>query len=259
MAEHLLIQVSDTHLTPEGTLLPGVHPGDSLRAGLQMLVDAQLRPDLVILTGDLADAGDPACYEDLRRMMEGAAGAIGAGVAYLPGNHDVRAEFRRHLLDASPVSDPINQVHWCGGLRVLSLDSVVEGEEFGVLSDETLAFLRGELAMPAADGTVVALHHPPIPSPIEPMSRLRLRNPDDLADVIAGSDVRLILCGHNHHDSLGTLASVPVWVSPSVAYRMDVLSRRVFRKVPGSAFSQVVLGERDTTVSVLPVPLHSTS
>ncbi len=177
------------------------------------------------------------------------------GVAYLPGNHDVRSEFRRHLLAANPTSDPINQVRWCGGLRVLLLDSVVEGEEYGALADETLAFVREELAVPAPEGTVVALHHPPIPSPIEPMSRLRLRDADDLAEVIAGSDVRLILCGHNHHDGFGMLASVPVWVSPSVAYRMDVLSRQAFHKVPGSSFSQVLLGERDATVSVLPVPL----
>ena len=53
-----------------------------------------------------------------------------------------------------------------------------------------------------------------------------------LADVVAGSDVRVVLCGHNHHEGLGTLGSVPVWVSPSVAYRMDVLSREEFHKIP---------------------------
>ena len=255
MAEHVLIQISDIHLTSQGTLLPGVRPRDNLRAGLAKLAEARLEPDLLILTGDLADTGDPACYRDLAEIMEGAARAIGADVVFLPGNHDVHSEFRHHLLGMSPTSESVNQIRWCGGLRVLLVDSVVPGEEFGALTDETLSFVSDALAVPAPDGSVLALHHPPIASPIEPMSRLRLQDPDDLADVITGSDVRLIICGHNHHEGFGTIASVPVWVSPAVAYRMDVLSRDRFHKLPGSAFSQVILGDQGATVSVIPVPM----
>ncbi len=255
MADHLLIQISDIHLTAEGTLLPGVRPRDNLRAGLDLLAEADLDPDLLILTGDLADSGDPACYRDLAEIMEEAASAVGADVAFLPGNHDVRSEFCRHLLGTRPTSEAVNQIRWCGGLRVLLVDSVVPGEEFGALTEETLSFVKDVLATPAPDGTVLALHHPPIPSPIEPMSRLRLRDPDGLGGVIAGSDVRLVICGHNHHDGLGTLASVPVWVSPAVAYRMDVLSPHRFHKVPGAAFSRVGLGDHGVTVNVIPIPL----
>jgi Icc protein len=255
LAEYLLIQISDIHLTAEGTLLPGVNPGDNLRAGLAALVEARLEPDLFILTGDLADTGDPTCYRDLAAIMGGAARATGADVVYLPGNHDVHSEFRRHLLGGRPTGTTINQIHWCGGLRVLLIDSVIPGEDFGRLSDETLTFLRGTLARPAPDGTLLALHHPPIPSPIEPMSRLRLQDPEDLADAIAGSDVRLIVCGHNHHEGFGTIASIPVWSSPSVAYRMDVLTRDRFHKLPGAAFSQILLDEGCATVGVIPIPL----
>jgi 3',5'-cyclic-AMP phosphodiesterase len=93
----------------------------------------------------------------------------------------------------------------------------VPGRAHGELDEATLEFLRCELASPAPEGTLVALHHPPIPSPVEPISRLRLRNAQALGEAIAGSDVRLILCGHYHHVSLGALAGVPVWVSPAVS------------------------------------------
>jgi 3',5'-cyclic AMP phosphodiesterase CpdA len=139
-------------------------------------------------------------------------------------------------------------------LRIVAVDSTVPGEDGGSLAPETLAFLAEALAGPAPDGTVLALHHPPIPSPIEQMSRIALDRPELLAAAIEGRDVRLILCGHNHHPALGTLGTVPVWVGPATAYRADVASRATFRAVVGSAISQVDLGERGPVVTVLEYP-----
>ena len=81
------------------------------------------------------------------------AAALGAVVVYVPGNHDDRPEFRRHLLGRQPDRTPINQIHWIDGLRVVLLDSVVIGQEFGELGEETLAFLRDAVAEPAAVAT----------------------------------------------------------------------------------------------------------
>ena len=188
--------------------------------------------------------------------MDTAVGVVGGKVVYLPGNHDERSAFRRHLLDQDADSSPINQIHWIDGLRVVSLDSVVVGEEFGELDDETLSFLADAIAMPATDGTVVAFHHPPIPSPVHPMAAIMLRHGERLAEVVRGSDVRLILSGHNHHEALGSLGGVPVWVAPSTAYRMDILSREAVRGLPGCAISQVDLSDENATVSIIPVPLE---
>ena len=255
MTEYRLIQISDTHLTVEQDLFHGVDPGDNLRAGLGMLSEAGIEPDVVVLTGDLANTGDPACYEDLRAAIAGFVGNSATTVVYLPGNHDLRPAFRRHLLGQEASDGPINQVHWRGGLRIVSLDTVVPGDEAGALATETLAFLRGVLSTAAPDGTVLALHHPPIPSPVAPMARIMLRHPEQLGKAIVGSDVRMVLCGHNHHDALGSVAGVPVWVSPSSAYRIDILSRDKVRGVPGCAFSQIDLYEGGATASVVPVPL----
>ncbi len=255
MTKYRLIQVSDTHLTPGRDLFHGVHPGDNLRAGLGMLSEAGIVPDLLVLTGDLANTGDPECYEELRAVVAGFVDNGGTTVVYLPGNHDLRPEFRRHLLGQEASDGPINQVHWRGGLRVVSLDTVVPGDEAGALAAETLAFLRDALSTVAPDGTVLALHHPPIPSPVEPMARIMLHHPEQLGEAIVGSDVRVVLCGHNHHDALGSVAGVPVWVSPSSAYRIDILSRDKVHGVPGCAFSQIDLYEGGTTATVIPVPL----
>ncbi len=255
MARYLLVQISDVHLTSDGSLRPGVHPLENLVAGLALLAASGLRPDLFVLTGDLADVGEATCYRDLAAIVGPAADAAGATVVYLPGNHDRRPAFGRELLGRDTGSSPINQVHRRDGLRVVSVDSVVPGEEHGFLAEETLDFLRTALERPAPDGTVLAVHHPPIPSPIEPMSRIRLLNQEQLAEAIAGTDVRMVICGHNHHEGSGIIGSTPVWVSPAVAYRLDVTSRAAIRPFPGSAFSQVDLDELGARASVIPIPL----
>ena len=119
MTSYLLIQISDVHLTADGSLPPGVRPRDQLTEGLRRLEAAGLRPDVFLLSGDLADAGDGACYQDLAGILGPAAARTGADVVYLPGNHDDRDGFRRHLTTGngagptassptrrSPTSDP---------------------------------------------------------------------------------------------------------------------------------------------------------
>jgi 3',5'-cyclic AMP phosphodiesterase CpdA len=252
VSNYLLIQISDVHLTEAGPLWPGVHPRDNLLAGLRLLDDAGVRPDVFVLTGDLADSGAGVCYEDLTEIVGAAAEHSGAGVVYLPGNHDDRTAFRRHLLGRTG-EGPINQTYWRDGLRIIAVDSTVPGAGHGFLDTRTLDYLRTQLDTAAPDGTVVALHHPSIPSPVAPMAQLALRNPGDLRDVIAGSDVRIVLCGHNHHSALGTAGSVPVWVSPATAYQVDVTSIATFRGLPGSAMSRIDLSDTATTATVIPI------
>ena len=264
MRPYLLVQLSDIHLTTSGIGPHGARTRDNLLAALREVAAAGLRPDVFLLTGDLADAGEGPCYDDLAAILADAARAPGApeaGVVYLPGNHDDRDEFRRRLASGdgalsgpSAPGGPVNQTHWRDGLRIIALDSTIPGEDGGALDDQTLRYLRSELATEAPDGTIVALHHPPILSPVEPMARMALRDPGRLRDAIAGSDVRLVLCGHSHHEAFGMLGATPVWVSPAIAYRLDVTSTGAFRGVPGTAFSGIRLdGEDGPVVTVYPV------
>jgi 3',5'-cyclic AMP phosphodiesterase CpdA len=254
---YLLVQLSDIHLTTSGIGPHGARTRDNLLAALREAAVAGLRPDVFLLTGDLADAGEGPCYDDLAGILADAATASGASVVFLPGNHDDRDTFRRRLLGDDgdgALGAPVNQTHWRDGLRIIALDSTIPGEDGGALDDQTLRYLRSELATEAPDGTIVALHHPPIPSPVEPMARMALRDPGRLRDAIADSDVRLVLCGHSHHEAFGMAGATPVWVSPATAYRLDVTSTGAFRGVPGTAFSSIRLdGDDGPVVTVCPV------
>ncbi len=227
---YTLIQLSDVHLVDDGELPHGgVDTHANLESAARAVAGSGTAVAGLVLTGDLADSGSPAAYRRLRAVVEPLARHLGAPVIYAMGNHDERTAFRRELLGAAPATDslstiPCDSVHWIAGLRIVVLDSTTPGYDSGHLTDAQLAWLRDELARPAPDGTVLVLHHPPVPSPMLVVELMTLRETDRLARAVAGSDVRIILCGHAHHASCGLLAGIPVWVSPATAFGADLLS-----------------------------------
>ena len=113
-------------------------------------------------------------------------------------------------------------VHDLGGLRLIVLDTTVPGWHHGDLDDAQLEWLRLELATAAPLGTILAMHHPPLPSHIPLFDILELRDQSRLARVVAGTDVRAILAGHLHYSTSGTFAGVPVSVAAATCYTMDL-------------------------------------
>ncbi|MEP6844024.1 MAG: phosphodiesterase, partial [Pseudolysinimonas sp.] len=105
--------------------------------------------------------------------------------------------------------------------RIIALDSSVPGYHHGELTDAQLSWLEEVLAIPAAHGTLLALHHPPLPSPIEIMAIIELQQQQKLAEVIRGTDLRGILAGHLHYSTHGTFAGVPVSVASATCYTID--------------------------------------
>ena len=139
------------------------------------------------------------------------------------GNHDDRAAFRSELLGGIRNDDPVDQVLWLNGLRLITLDTSVPGHHHGELDDAQLAWLADELARPALDGTILAMHHPPIPSVLDLAVSVELRDQSRLAEVLVGSDVRAILAGHLHYSSTATFAGIPVSVASASCYTQDLL------------------------------------
>ena len=142
---------------------------------------------------------------------------------------------------------------WIGGLRIIALDSVIPGEVGGALRPGQLDQLRRELASPAPDGTILALHHPPIPTPIRGMAAMALAEPDQLAEVIEGTDVILVIAGHNHHASAGMLGGVPVWSAPATSYRSNPMNEDAYEPLSGCAYSRIEVSGGRAVVSFVPV------
>ncbi|MDZ8171281.1 phosphodiesterase [Microbacterium xanthum] len=255
-AQRTILHLSDTHLLAGNAPLVGTYDtAANLAATLRRVERMGAQPDALVFTGDLTDLGEPEAYRALRDAVEPLAHALDAPIIWVAGNHDERGPMRQHLLDLAPTEEPIVSVHDIEGLRIVALDSSVPGWHHGALDARQLAWLADVLAEPAPLGTLLALHHPPLPSHLPVFDILELRDQPALADVIAGTDVRGILAGHLHYSTSGTFAGVPVSVAAATCYTMDI-SRppaEVNGMDAGQSFHLTHVYDDTVTHSVVPV------
>ena len=254
--DHFLLHLSDTHLLGGGSRL---YNAVDAEAHLQQLLDeleiSEGRPEALIFTGDLADRGEPDAYDRLRRMVEPVAARLGAQVIWVMGNHDNRGAFREQLFAEPASARPVDRVYDVNGLRVITLDSSVPGFHHGEITSAQLDWLAEELSVPAPHGTILAMHHPPLPSVLDLAVVVELRDQAGLAEVLWGSDVRSIIAGHLHYSSSGTFAGIPVSVASATCYTQDlnVPSGGTRGRDGARAFNVMHVYENTVLHSVVPV------
>jgi 3',5'-cyclic AMP phosphodiesterase CpdA len=228
-ATHRIGHLSDTHFTASG-VLHDIPTEPAYVAALAAL--EELAVDALAHTGDIVDAGEPEAYAAVRAATAQVVARTGWPVAWAVGNHDVRAPLREHLLGQQPSDRPLDTVQDVRGLRLVAIDTSIPGRVEGGLDEEQLEWLRAALAEPAEHGTVLALHHPPLPVEVTAMARLHLTGQDRLAAVLRGTDARAVLGGHLHYATASVLAGVPVYTVPALAYTIRL-------GVPGSGVTGV--------------------
>jgi 3',5'-cyclic AMP phosphodiesterase CpdA len=255
-ARRTLLHLSDTHLLAGNRPLGGrFDTAANLTRTLEAAEAIGIRPDAIVFTGDLTDLGEPEAYEALRQAVEPVAARLGAPVVWVAGNHDERPAMRSALLGQDESQHPITGVWDLGGLRLVSLDSSVPGWHHGDLDTAQLEWLRGVLAAPAPLGTILALHHPPLPSHVPLFDILELRDQGRFAEVVAGSDVRAILAGHLHYSTSGMFAGIPVSVAAATCYTMNLARAAVDVNGmdAGQSFHLVHVYDDTITHAVVPV------
>jgi 3',5'-cyclic-AMP phosphodiesterase len=254
---HAIAHISDTHFLAGGAKLFGeAETEKNLRAALEQLSHLSSLPEAIVITGDLADLGEPDAYARLRAIVEPAAEGMGSRIIWVMGNHDERPAYAEGLFDATPSEEPQDAVYDVNGLRVISLDTSVPGYHHGELTDAQLDWLRAELATPAEHGTILAMHHPPAPTPLLwAMDMLELHGQDRLADVLRGTDVRAILAGHLHYSSHTTFAGIPVSVASATCYTLALAAKgRLLSGVNANqAFTMVHIYPDSVVHSIVPV------
>jgi Icc protein len=259
--DHFVLHLSDTHLVGGGRPLYGAVDSEARLGQIVREIEASgVRPEAIVLTGDLTDKGEPEAYRKLRALLEPAAERLGAQVIWAMGNHDERGAFREQLFGQLPSDRPVDLVYDVNGLRVITLDTSVPGHHHGELSGAQLDWLAEELSTPAQDGTIIAMHHPPVPSVQDLSVLVELRDQASLAEVIEGSDVRTIIAGHLHYSTTAMFAGVPVSVASATCYTQDLNSHLGgTRGRDGAQSFNLVHLYRDTVVhSVVPMGTYDT-
>lgn len=231
----IIAQFSDLHITTAGRRNEySIDTAAGLSRCIEHLGALDVAPDLLVISGDLADEGVPEEYQRLRAMLA----AVRIPLCLMPGNHDRRGPLRQAFsgYDGLGTSGRMHYHRDIRGLRVILLDSVIERRESGDLDSEQMQWLEGLLRSAPQQQAVIFLHHPPVVTGFSRMDRASLV-PESLtrfAELVAGNtQVRGIFCGHVHRSVQVTWQGVPVSVCPSTAFQARLrLGRGRFEAAP---------------------------
>lgn len=220
----IIAQITDAHMTRPGQLLFGDYdPRRALARTLAALASRAPRPDVVLFTGDLAEAGLPEEYAELRRLLD----VFDLPVAAIPGNHDRRSAFAAAFAGSRVRVGAGTFLHlvlddW--PLRLIGLDTLAaEGASGGLLCDARLDWIAARLAEAPGRDVVLFMHHPPFATGIGFMDRIACANGDRLADLVAAHGrVLRVLCGHVHRPAHMAFGGAIASICPGVAYQVPL-------------------------------------
>lgn len=207
----LLAHISDLHLD-------GSDRATSRATRVMEYLRSLPRPvDALLVTGDIADHGTEAEYEQAARIL-----TAPFPVLTCPGNHDVRPAYRKALLGEAPDDGPVNRVHHVSGTAILMCDSTVPGRDEGRLDVQTLAWIDSTLAgLPHGTPALIAFHQPPVELHHPLPDSCRLEQPEQLAALLdAHTRVAAVLTGHAHTAAASTFAARPLIVGPAVTWTL---------------------------------------
>ncbi len=209
----------------------------------------RIPPDFVVISGDLADRGDPDSYAALRPMVD----AFPVPVVLALGNHDRRAGFHA-TFSATAHDGPHDHDTVLAGLHVITLDTAVPGRVSGALDAGQIDWLKGAMARHAELPKLIVAHHPPMTEPgALPWTCLDAASSDALAEALAGHRVTGILSGHIHMNRFSLWRGVPLVVSSGLHSTIDPLYDAGLRIREGASFAMVRLIGTDLSVHFVPV------
>ncbi len=211
----LIAQLSDVHLGFD-PFNPHEYNRQRLDAVLAALRALEPAPDLLIVTGDIANDGDD---EDAYSRFAGAMADLPFPIYPCMGNHDSRGPFLQVFPDVPSPDGFIQYAVEDHPLRILVLDTLEVGRHGGGYCETRAAWLRARLDEATDRPTLIALHHPPISTGIGWLTEnpeaewiARLRGIiQDRKNVVA------LISGHVHRPIVSKWAGTTLIVCPSSA------------------------------------------
>ena len=243
-----VVQITDTHVKADPADLAVIEwiggielhdPAESLAFVLADIAALDVRPDLVVATGDLADRGHPVAYRRVNAMLND----LGIAVLAIPGNHDLMDNFDAYLpggvVELGTACD-------AGGWSFMFARS--GNTEWGELGAAQIDTLDERLTRRAHDNVFVWMHHPPV----------NLMGPYGPAAPFLGEDIVVlherhaiaaIAAGHVHGEHNVEFAGIAVHATPSTFMGANGPGYRIFDFTPESFTTSVRSWPERSTMS----------
>lgn len=161
----------------------------------------ELKPDLVIHTGDITNDGFRGEFKSAAAYLE----QIESKLVAVPGNHDARNVGYVHF------EEMIGPRHWRESLRdgvvVVGVDSSEPDLNDGQVGRERYPWLIEQFSEPS-ELKIYVHHHHLLPVPGTGRERSTVADAGDLLEVLIRSGVQLALTGHKHVPYVWRLESI---------------------------------------------------
>jgi 3',5'-cyclic AMP phosphodiesterase CpdA len=186
---------------PEGTTFTIAHLSD-LHCGGQYFVPGlleraiseinDLKPDIVVCSGDLTTFGFKHEYEEARRYLDK---VECQAMVVIPGNHDSRnvgyVHFEEHFGER-------NSVLRVGPVTVVAVDSTEPDLDHGQIGRGRYRWIEEQFAEEASSLRVFVCHHHLLPVPGTGRERNVIYDAGDAIECLQRAGVHLVLSGHKH-------------------------------------------------------------
>ncbi|NKQ40206.1 MAG: phosphodiesterase [Sulfurovum sp.] len=214
-----IIHLTDTHLLEtQGDNLYGLNPAYRLKRALKSIGRLHKDADCIVITGDLVNEPSIKAYRVLQELLEESK----IPVYLLVGNHDSRQQFGKHFPDF--IQDGFVQYEAeIDGRILLFLDTLVEGESYGMLCDERILWLKKRLKKHKKKDVLLFMHHHPVESGLYEMdSNANFRTKDAFWDLLVEYDcVKHIAFGHLHRIMHATYKGIATHSTRSTTFQVS--------------------------------------
>lgn len=204
-----VLQITDCHLRAEadGVLL-GMNTRESFERVLAMALCECPGPDLVLMSGDLAQDGSAEAYQYLQEALK----VFSCPVVWFPGNHDDLQTMKAVIDGGSELTGDLVTGTW----QWIFLDSSSPGHVHGRLGEAEMKRVEAVLDANVQPNVAIALHHHPVSLGSGWLDEIGLKDYRELLALVARyPEVRLLLWGHVHQEYDDTQDKVRLLSTPS--------------------------------------------
>jgi Icc protein len=216
-----ILQLTDLHVFCKPQMrLKGIPTRELLVDVIQHIIDSGEAFDAVVITGDHT-------HDELRETYEAVADLLQPWrdrLFQVPGNHDDRSVLRSVFSDriVGVGDERINFSLTLGSWLCLGLDTHVPGSVSGRIDADQVNWIRTQMQSSLATQVVLFMHHPPVSVRSEWMDQIGLEQRELLQELIlADSRIRLVCCGHIHHEFQTWLGHAEIVATPSTGIQFS--------------------------------------
>lgn len=205
-----IVQISDTHLyADKQQKLLGVKTFESFVAVVDLLRADENKPDMIILSGDIAQDHSERAYLNMVDVLK----EMTIPVYFFPGNHDDPHIIKR-LFPMNNISDQKNIVshNW----NIILLNSQIPGRIEGFLDASELNYMQTCLQNYPHHQAMVMFHHQPIPVGSVWLDQYMLTNADEFWRIVKNfPQLKALFFGHVHQVFEGQKQGINYYSTPA--------------------------------------------